>query len=190
MKVTLTVPDATYEHYADYAAQLGGKASVEDILAAQLEAFSKVRPTDRIVVVDTRSRDRLESMLPGGSIRDAADLVARVDRLAKVEVGEIRVPFTPRELEELAYRARGQGRPIRDLVADAVQSFHDHYFNWPDTRRCPECELRKNPPPPPVPEVKPEPLPLLLDVAGKVAAAQGLPTSPIRPIPPAAKKTA
>lgn len=189
MKRTIQLPDEIDEQYEQVAAQLGGKVSVEEVMSAQLQQFAKVRPTDRIIVVDTRSRDRLEQLLPGGSLRDAADLVSRVDRLAKVEIGEVRVPFTVTELEELAFRARRQGRKVKDLVSDAVASFHDHYFNYPDSRVCAECERRKaasalSPPTPPVEHVRDEPPPPLVDIAGKVALDRSAGIAPtIRPIP-------
>lgn len=190
MKRTIQIPDEVDEQYAAAAALLGGKVSVEEILSAQLQQFAAVRPTDRIIVVDSRSRDRLEQLLPGGSLRDAADLTTRVDRLAKVEIGEVRVPFTVTELEELAFRARRQGRKVKDLVSDAVASFHDHYFNYPDSRVCAECERRKSqpaPPPPPGPSVehvREEPAQPLVDIAGKVAMERSTGQAPIiRPIP-------
>lgn len=173
MRVQIQISDDVYDLYLSYATRLSGKVAVEDILRAQLEQFAKVCPTDRIIVVDARNRASLEQLLPsGGSLRDAADLVDRVDRLARIDVGEVRVPFTPPELAELALRARRQNRPIQRLVEEAVASFHERYFNWADSRPCVECAARKQA------EQAPQPPAAITQAPAPVPA----PTSPSQPL--------
>jgi len=183
VKLTIQITDDTYERYAAHAATTPGSASAEEMMAAQLARFEEVRPSDRIVVVDSRHRARLEDLLPsGGSLKDAADLVNRVDRLARIEIGEVKVPFTVGELEELSYRARHQGRKHADLIEEAVAAWHEQFFNWPDTRGCPKCST-----PPPV--VQPsqavseaKPAPPALDIAAVHHVEHAI-LQPIQPVP-------
>lgn len=188
MKLQIQIPDAVYETYASYAAPLQGRATIEEVISSQVERFAAVKATDRILVVDSKNRAALETLLnQGASINSPTDLVARVDRLARIEVGEVRVPFTASELEELSYRARNQHRPIAELVADAVANWHEGYFNWPDTRVCPQCdkriaagEARRDPlPARPVapPASPPQAAPPPVDIAGKVAVTRAIPSA-------------
>src|SRR5262245_24853740 len=55
---------------------------------------------------------RVEELLGLGSARSVETLLAAVARLGSINVGEIRLPFTPGQLEELKHRAQKRGRTL------------------------------------------------------------------------------
>jgi hypothetical protein len=124
MKVTLQLPDDLYERYADRTA---GQASVEDLLLAQLERFKEVSPMDRVVVVLPKERAALEAKLSGGTLRDGADLLAKVSALADIEIGGVKVDFSPGELRNIKHFAAKNRRPVQQAIEDVVRGMKDQF---------------------------------------------------------------
>lgn len=134
MKVTIQVDDALYEKYAGRASELaarkpGATLSASEVMAAQLDRFKDVDPIDRIVIVDTKRRGALEEILGGGSLMNAEDLVVKVKRLAKIEIGGIAVQFTPGQLEELKNRAARNRLSVQELTQRTVRGLSENFFN-------------------------------------------------------------
>ena len=191
MKLSLQLPDSLADLYQAQATRLaaaGKPTTLEEVLLAHLEAFKQAASSDRVLIVDSRTRDKLEILLEG-CLLDPQDLLRRVDRLASIHIGEVRVPFTISEMEELRYRASRQQRPIRDLVEEIVDAMHADYFNWPAPEPCRRCAARANAPveippeaqeflnPPPPPPPKP---PADADAdTGQVVAAVAVPAVPL-----------
>lgn len=132
MKLTLPFPDDLYEVYRQYAKNPKDPASVESAILAQLKRFAEYRPQDRVLVVPSGVREKLEEALPGNpgpSIHDAADLLARVKLLASVEIGSIKIPFTLKQLEYLKVTADRQGRTVQEITQDTVDRMADLFFD-------------------------------------------------------------
>jgi hypothetical protein len=63
-----------------------------------------------------------------GTTRSAGELTAAIDRLASIKVGDIRIPFTPGQLEEIAHRASKRGRTVEEEMKAAVARIEDELF--------------------------------------------------------------
>ena len=73
-------------------------------------------------------RQRLESILGLGSTQSAENLVAAADRLAKLEIGGLKVDFTPGQWEELRRKAAAQGQSLEVYLARLVQKFGQDFW--------------------------------------------------------------
>lgn len=70
----------------------------------------------------------LEELTGLGTTRNAAFLIQAVARLASIRVGDIRIPFTPGQLAELAHRAEKRGHTIEAEMKAAVARIEDEIF--------------------------------------------------------------
>jgi hypothetical protein len=133
VKVTLRIPDDLYETYLRHADSLAGRGgqgtSAEDLMVAQLERFSKVAPMDRVVVVDTRSREGLEKILPGGQLASGRDLLTKVRELADLKIGRIRVDFTTRQLEQVKNYATRNRITVEEATRAIVRGMEEQFFD-------------------------------------------------------------
>lgn len=128
MRVTLQIPDELYDAYAAHLQPpLNGHASPEDLMISQLERFKTVSPQDRAVIVANRDRIRLEEILSGGTLRDSADLVKKVEGLARLEIGEVKVTFTPGELNNIKVFAAKNRIPVQRAVEQVVHGMKEQF---------------------------------------------------------------
>lgn len=70
----------------------------------------------------------LDETLGFGAAKDPQSLRAAVDRLAYLSIGEIRIPFTPGQLEEIAHRAGKRGRSVQQELQAVVDRVRDELF--------------------------------------------------------------
>lgn len=84
--------------------------------------------TEGALTVPRGAQEMLEETLGVGSCRSAVDLIAAVQRLATIRIGEVRVPFTPGQLEELQHRAKKRGQSIEQTVKAVVDRIRDELF--------------------------------------------------------------
>lgn len=133
MIVKLQIPDdvfETYERMAEDAHRGSGKAlQVNDLMATQLDRFRLVSATDRILVVDSRTRAKLENILGGGSLKDSSDLLAKVDKLGSIRIGGIRLEFTPSQLQELKNVANRNRKKVEQVVEETVKRMEAQFFD-------------------------------------------------------------
>lgn len=134
MILKLQVPDETYEEYQRQAeaihSQAGTAISPEELMAAQLDRFRSVSPRDRVVVVGSKQRDRLEQVLGGGSLQGSEDLVSKVERLVDLRIEGIRLHFTPGQLAQLKTYATRNRRSLEDVVKATVHQMSDRFFDY------------------------------------------------------------
>lgn len=64
-----------------------------------------------------------------GTTRSPAALRAAVERLATIAIGDIRLAFTPGQLEEIAHRAGKRGRTIEQEMKAVVDRIEDELFH-------------------------------------------------------------
>jgi hypothetical protein len=73
-------------------------------------------------------REGLEETLGIGTTRTPLDLAHAVGRLARIQIGEIVVPFTPGQLEELKHRAEKRGQTVQQAMQAVVDRLKDEIF--------------------------------------------------------------
>jgi hypothetical protein len=72
--------------------------------------------------------DRIAEALGLGAQATAASILAAIDRLASVRIGDIRIPFTPGQLAELQHRAAKRGRTVEAEMRAVVARIEDELF--------------------------------------------------------------
>lgn len=123
MKATIQIPDDLYDLFSEQAEKMGalGKSlSPEEIMGDRLTRFKDVEPGDRVIVIDSKTRARLEQILGFGSLLDAADLLKKVQGLSDVQIGEIRLDFSSAQAARLKRWADRSGTPLPQLLKDTV----------------------------------------------------------------------
>lgn len=90
---------------------------------------------DRYQIVDGNDRllsaairTRLEETLGIGTTRTPEDLIAAVERLAKIEIGGIRIDFTPGQLDEIKYRATKRGQSVQQALQAVIDRIREDLF--------------------------------------------------------------
>lgn len=71
----------------------------------------------------------LEDRLGPGTTASGEKLLAAVERLARIGIGEIELPFTPGQLEEMKYRAERRGRTITEEFKLILSRLADELFH-------------------------------------------------------------
>ena len=71
---------------------------------------------------------QVEDTLGIGSTQSVAKLLAAIDRLASIKIGDIRIPFTPGQLAELQHRAQKRGRTVEAEMKAVVARIEDELF--------------------------------------------------------------
>lgn len=129
----LSVPDDVYEAYEKLAEEMQGRTGQpvepKDLIVSVVEQFRRCRPWDRVVVVDSDTRAKLEEMLSGGSLRDGVDLLARVQALADLKIGGISVEWSTAQFRQLQRYAGKTGRTVEQICHDTVQEIGYRFFD-------------------------------------------------------------
>jgi len=71
---------------------------------------------------------QIEEVTGIGTTRSPGELIRAVARLASIQVGDIRIPFTPGQLEELRHRAHKRGRSVAEEMKAVVDRLQDELF--------------------------------------------------------------
>lgn len=80
------------------------------------------------LVLDQVDCTRLDERLGLGSTQNAIRLIAAIDRLASIRIGDIRIPFTPGQLAELHHRAEKRGRTVEQEMKAVVARIEEELF--------------------------------------------------------------
>jgi hypothetical protein len=84
--------------------------------------------TEGALTIPRGAQELLEETLGVGSCRSPVELIAAVQRLASIRIGDVRIPFTPGQLEELQHRAKKRGQSIEQAVKAVVDRIRDELF--------------------------------------------------------------
>lgn len=112
----VTIPDDLADKYAAYAHTQG--RSVEAVLCAQLDRFAKLEPGKKAILIQADVLKALETRLGGYALKDGADLLARIEKLADVKFEGVSLGLSTQQLAELQHRAERTGKPVATLVHD------------------------------------------------------------------------
>lgn len=102
----------------DVQAGLKVGQSVEQEIERRLKACGHVCGKDPLIVLNTTQMDAIAERLGTGlPIRTPQDLMRAIDQVAQVTVGNVRLVWTPTQLQQLEEKARKIGTTVDDLVA-------------------------------------------------------------------------
>ncbi len=71
---------------------------------------------------------RLESTIGIGNAQSTTKLLPAVERLASIEIGTIKIAFTPGQLEEIALRAKKRGQTIEQSLQGVIDRIREELF--------------------------------------------------------------
>lgn len=82
----------------------------------------------RVVVLSGDPLDNLEGLLGGGSVLNGEDLQKKVERLAGISFGHVRLPFSPGQLEEIATRAERNSLTPEQMIERTARKMYELFF--------------------------------------------------------------
>lgn len=134
MILRVTLPSWAIPKLEAVAHEQGDK-DLETAASQQLgTALSTLPATGRFAVVNQQELQTLEDILGGGSVLNGADLLKKVERLAGISFGHVRLAFTPGQLEDLKRKADRQGKTVEQLVDQMAPRIHEQFFGLIDNR--------------------------------------------------------
>jgi hypothetical protein len=83
------------------------------------------------LTLSLQDRELLERTTGLGTTRTPMELVAAIQRLARIGIGDVQIPFTPGQLEEIAYRATKRGITLQRAVQDVIDRISGELFHRP-----------------------------------------------------------
>jgi hypothetical protein len=94
-----------------------------------LSAALQLLPLDgRTVVLDGQVVQALEDLLVGGSLLSGEDLLQKVNRLAGISYGHVRLSFSPGQLEEIENRAARLSMSGEELIRRTAKKMEELFF--------------------------------------------------------------
>ncbi len=129
----LSIPDELYSDYQSRAK--GERKSTIELILAQLRRHLDTPITQRHITLTGAVLEAVETLVGGGSLTSPEDLVEKIQRLARISLGDIRLKFSPVQLEEIATRAQKQGKTPEQVCQDIVDQMAGQFFNGPTPLR-------------------------------------------------------
>ncbi len=127
MIVQLHIPDELAGKYQTQAK--AANRQLEEALVAQLQRFSEIRLTDRIVVLMPELREAIEKATNGLPLHKAEDLLERIRDLASVQIGRILFTWTPAQFRQLAERAARWNTTPESYAETVVRQIEAQFFD-------------------------------------------------------------
>jgi hypothetical protein len=104
-----------------------GRTVVDVVGPSQLaERYAIADGNERLLTAAMRTK--LEETLGVGTTRTPEDLLAAVERLASIKIGEIKIACTPGQLEEIKFRAVKRGQTIEQALQAVVDRIKEEIF--------------------------------------------------------------
>ena len=94
--------------------------------AALRDRYQIVEPT--ALTIPPALCERLDTTLGIGATQSTDRLLAAVDRLARIEIGTIKIDFTPGQLEEIAVRAKKRGQSVQQSLQAVIDRIREELF--------------------------------------------------------------
>lgn len=93
-------------------------------VVSQTQLANQYEATDKDgLLIRAAARTRIEQVLGHGSTETPEHLITAVERLAKLRIGKIDVPFTPQQWDQIAHRAGKMGITSEALVRRLLDRF-------------------------------------------------------------------
>jgi len=111
--MTITIPD---DLAAEYQSQRP-RAALDDIITKTLRRFQSIVLADRVLFILPEDRRRLELALGDvGSVSTADELITSVERIHKISLGGIDIPFTDAQLLAIKHRATKERKTPEEIL--------------------------------------------------------------------------
>lgn len=123
------IPDDLYLRYEAAAKTATPRVTAEALLVQQLTRFADYPASRRTVVATGDLLEKIETLLGGGQIQTPEQLLTKIRAWAGISIGNIRLSFTPAQLEEIAHRAAKQEKTPREIAEAIVVQLADQFFN-------------------------------------------------------------
>jgi hypothetical protein len=117
---------ARYQRHAQSA-----RVPFEKLIERQLARFADTPVTQRVLALTGDSLQQIESLLGVGSTGSPESLLAAIRAFAGITIGDIRLAFSPSQLDEIAIRAEKQGRTPEEVVRELVDQISRDLFYAP-----------------------------------------------------------
>lgn len=163
-RVTIQLSDEIHELYESRAQDR--KRRIDRLIADELKAIQHLDvANDRVIVIDPKNRQRIETLLGEGHVLSAADLADKLERLLSIRFGGIDMDFTPAQRQELVELAERNGFEPEDLFRATVRSMEELFFGNAYDEAARRSEERRSalPPEPPPPPTEPASPPTFID---------------------------
>lgn len=129
MQGTLADGTPCYARVGDWVIYGGQGAQVIGVIApADFPAPYEI-VTEGSLTLSRAEREQIEATTGVGTTQTAAALLAAVQRLARITIGEVALPFTPGQIEELQHRAQKRGQTVQQALQAVVDRIHDEIFH-------------------------------------------------------------
>jgi hypothetical protein len=129
MKAELRLDDDLYDAYK--LESHSRRVPLGDILRERLALALPLDPRRRGLIVATPTvLADLEACLGGGHLLSEADLLEKVQRLARIKFGDYAFPITPGQFAELEFRATKTGRTVPQLVEAIYRKVSADFFSY------------------------------------------------------------
>lgn len=106
---------------------LAGKQIIDWAHAESLEDRYEIVPQG-VLILSAVERAQIDQVAGLGSTRTGADLVKAIDRLAHIEIGTVKIGFTPGQLEEITHRASKRGYSVEQELRRIIDRIKDEIF--------------------------------------------------------------
>ena len=124
----LSIDDDLYEQYVVEAS--ARYVPVADLLADRLRRAATLDPRSRYLIIEGRTRERLEEKLGLGALQSAEDLLRKVERLARIKFGDHDIPITMGQMQELQHRAQKRQVSVEKLIEEIWQKLSVDFFRY------------------------------------------------------------
>lgn len=128
MRGTLLDGTEVFAHIGDWVIYDPSGSVVIGVLTAAAFPGPYEIVAEGTLTLSKAEREQLEATSGVGSTRTPADLIRAVQRLARIRIGDVNVPFTPGQLEELQHRAIKRGQTVQQTIQAVVDRIRDELF--------------------------------------------------------------
>lgn len=81
------------------------------------------------LTLSKHERELIEAATGIGTTGSGASLISGIQRLARIAIGDVQIPFTPGQLEELQHRAEKRGQTVQQAVQAVIDRIRDEIFH-------------------------------------------------------------
>lgn len=81
------------------------------------------------LIVDKASREAFEAVAGIGSASTPAAMIQAAQRLCRIAIGDVNIPFTPGQIEEIKFRAEKRGITVQRAIQDVIDRIKDELFH-------------------------------------------------------------